>query len=60
MRGGFRRERRARSRVSGCLFLILGLIIVLVILSVLFGGFTKGTKTGSTGPAAPVPVSAGR
>jgi hypothetical protein len=39
---------------------IIGLIIVLVILSVLFGGFTVGTKVGGTRPALPVQVSASR
>jgi len=38
--------------------LILGLIIVLVILSVLFGGFSKGTKADGASPSRPVPVSA--
>jgi hypothetical protein len=39
---------------------ILGLIVVLIVLSVLFGGFTKGTKVGGIGPALPVLVSAAR
>jgi hypothetical protein len=37
---------------------VLILIIVLIALSVLFGGFQKGTKTGGLGPAAPVGISA--
>ena len=59
MRGGFRRERR-RSRLTGCVLWVLGLIIVLIILSVLFGGFDKGTSVGGTGPGRPVQVSAPR
>jgi hypothetical protein len=35
---------------------ILGLIIVLIILSLLFGGFQKGTKAGGEGVPAPVPA----
>jgi hypothetical protein len=42
-RGGGRR-RWPRSRAGGCLLWILLLIVVLVILSVMFGGFQKGTK----------------
>ena len=60
MRGGFRRPRRQRSRLTGCVLWIVGLIIVLVILSVLFGGFNRGTKVGGTGPVRPVQVSAPR
>ncbi|HEX3925038.1 MAG TPA: hypothetical protein VHY31_22335 [Streptosporangiaceae bacterium] len=37
---------------------MLVLIIVLIALSVLFGGFQKGTKTGGLGPAPPVRISA--
>ena len=59
MRGGFRRPRR-RSRLTGCVLWILGLIIVLIVLSVLFGGFTMGTKVGGTGPAMPFRVSMSR
>jgi len=61
MLGGFRRRmgsgepRRPRRRLTGCLLWIVGLIIILIILSLLFGGFQKGTKAGSDG--APVPFS---
>lgn len=46
---GRRAERRARrrwpqSRAVGCLLWILILIVVLIVLSLLFGGFQKGTK----------------
>jgi hypothetical protein len=49
--------RGPRSRLTGCLLWILGLIIVLVILSLLFGGFQKGTKVGA-GLPMPVPARA--
>ena len=60
MLGGFRRRmgsgepRRPRRRLTGCLLWIVGLIIILIILSLLFGGFQKGTKAGD---GAPVPFS---
>ncbi len=60
MRGGFKRPRRQRSRLTGCVLWIVGLIIVLVILSVLFGGFSMGTKVGGAGPVRPVQLSAPR
>ncbi len=63
MLGGFRsrrmgpsRSRRPRSRLAGCLLWLLALIVALVILSLLFGGFRKGTRAGGNG--APVPSSA--
>ena len=37
-------------RLGGCLLWLLGLLIVLVILALLFGGFQKGTKVNGTGP----------
>ena len=39
---------------------IIGLIVVLVISSVLFGGFSRGTKVGGGSPALPVQVSASK
>jgi hypothetical protein len=51
-----RRRWRPRGRITGCLLWILGLVVFLVILSLLFGGFQKGTKVG--GAPAPLPVSA--
>jgi hypothetical protein len=39
---------------------ILGLIVVLVILSLIFGGFQKGTKVGGAGLPVPVHFSTGR
>src|ERR1700733_3915660 len=50
-------ERRRRIRARGCLLWILGLIVLLVILSLLFGGFRKGSKVGEGAPA-PVGASA--
>jgi len=44
------RPRRPRLRLGGCLLWLLGLLIVLVILALLFGGFQKGTKVNGTGP----------
>src|SRR5258706_7886023 len=44
------RPRRPRMRLGGCLLWLLGLLIVLVILALLFGGFQKGTKVNGTGP----------
>jgi hypothetical protein len=44
------RRRWPRTRAGGCLLWLLVLIVVLVILSVMFGGFQKGTKVnGSPG-----------
>ncbi len=51
-----RSERRPRSRMAGCLVWILALIALLIILSLLFGGFRTGTKAG-LGPRPPVPAS---
>jgi hypothetical protein len=51
-------ERRRRIRARGCLLWILGLIVLLVILSLLFGGFQKGSKVGG-GTRAPLWTSAG-
>jgi len=50
---GHRGERRPRSRLAGALLWILALLILLIILSLLFGGFRKGTKAGM-GPPRPV------
>jgi hypothetical protein len=52
--------RRPRIRLGGCLLWLLGLLIVLVILSLLFGGFQKGTKVNGTGPPVPFAVSSAR
>jgi hypothetical protein len=60
MLGGWRRKRGSGGpqrprRLAGCLLWIVALIIVLVVVSLLFGGFQKGTKVGGDG--APVPFS---
>jgi hypothetical protein len=51
---------RTRRRATGCLLWIVGLIIFLVILSLLFGGFQKGTKADGAGLPAPVTVRAAK
>jgi hypothetical protein len=51
------RQGRRRIRARGCLLWLLGLVVVLLALSLLFGGFQKGTKAG--GAPAPVSVTAG-
>jgi hypothetical protein len=48
------RRWRPRRRATGCLLWIVGLIVVLIILSLLFGGFQMGTKAGGAGILAPV------
>jgi hypothetical protein len=55
-----RRSWRPRNRLTGCLLWILAVIVVLVILSLMFGGFQKGTKAGGAGPPAPVHFTTGR
>jgi hypothetical protein len=52
MRERFWESGGRRSRGRGCLMLVLGLIVILIILSVLFGGFQKGTKVSGTGQLA--------
>jgi len=52
------RPRRPRGRLTGCLLWLLGLIIVLVVLSLLFGGFQKGSKVNGTPPPVPFSVTA--
>ena len=47
---GRRRGDGQRSRAKGCLLLVLLVIVVLIILSLMFGGFQKGTKSGSLAP----------
>jgi hypothetical protein len=43
------RQRYGRRRATGCLLWVVGLIVVLIILSLLFGGFRMGTKAGGAG-----------
>jgi hypothetical protein len=42
-------NRRPRSRLGRVLFWILLIVLALIVLSVLFGGFQKGTNSGSLG-----------
>jgi hypothetical protein len=48
------RRWRPRRRATGCLLWIVGVIVVLIILSLLFGGFQMGTKAGGAGVLAPL------
>ena len=54
---GRRRERydgrrwTPRSRAAGCLLWVLLLIAILVVISLMFGGFQKGSKYSGLGPA---------
>ncbi len=48
-----RRERR-RPILIGCLLWLIALVVILIVLSLLFGGFTKGTKVSGTAPLAAV------
>jgi hypothetical protein len=59
-RPGGNGPRRSKSRLAGCLLWVLGLIIVLIILSLLFGGFQKGTKASGAGMPAPPRTHAAR
>jgi hypothetical protein len=38
----------------GCLIWLVALIIILIVLALLFGGFTKGTKVSGAGPLVPL------
>jgi hypothetical protein len=58
MARGWRRGRTRGSRRAGCLLWVVILLIVLVVLSLLFGGFQMGTKPG--GAPAPRPVTVSR
>ena len=49
----WRRQHRRR-RTVGCLLWLLTLLAVLLVLSLLFGGFQRGTKTGGISPLRPV------
>ena len=46
-----RRRRWPRSRAAGCLLWIVILVVLLIVLSVLFGGFQKGTQVRGLGSA---------
>jgi hypothetical protein len=55
--GRSRVTRRRFSRPVGCLLWLIALILLLVLLSVLFGGFQKGTKVSGSGPVVASAVS---
>ena len=59
MARGWRRG-RTRSRRAGCLLWVVILLVVLVVLSLLFGGFQMGTKPSGDGAPAPGPVAVSR
>lgn len=44
---GRRRRWRPRNRAVGCLLWIVAALVILLLLSVLFGGFQTGKKVGS-------------
>ena len=48
------RGERRRPRLVGCLLWLVALIVILIVLSLLFGGFTKGTKVSGAGPLVPL------
>jgi hypothetical protein len=58
-RPGGNGPRRHRNRLTGCLLWLVGIIILLIVLSLLFGGFQMGTKAGGAGPPGPVPAHGG-
>jgi hypothetical protein len=49
-----RREGRRRPRLIGCLIWLIAIVVILIVLSLLFGGFTKGTKVSLGSPPAPL------
>jgi hypothetical protein len=51
----YRDRRRLLPTPLGCAVGIIALLVLLVILSVLFGGFQLGTKAGGMGPMTGVP-----
>lgn len=53
-----RRDGRRRPRLVGCLIWLIALIVILIVLSLLFGGFTKGTKVSGLLPPGPLPTLA--
>ena len=48
-----RREGRRTPRLIGCLIWLIALVVIIIVLSLLFGGFRKGTKVSSARPVAP-------
>lgn len=54
-----RRQERRRPRFIGCLIWLIALVVILIVASLLFGGFTKGTKVSGAPPLVP-PAAAQR
>jgi len=54
----YRERRRLMPTPLGCAIWSIALLVLLVILSVLFGGFQLGTKAGASGPVRAVTVTA--
>ena len=54
----WRRQHRRR-RTVGCALWLLTLLVVLLVLSLLFGGFQRGKKTGGISPPSPVTAQLG-
>ena len=52
-----RREGRRMPRLVGCLIWLIALVVVLIVVSLLFGSFTKGTKVSGLGPQVPLAVA---
>ena len=52
-----RREGKRMPRLVGCLIWFIALVVILIVLSLLFGGFTKGTKVSGLGPPVPLAVA---
>ena len=48
-----RRGGRRRPRLIGCLIWLIAIVVILIAASLLFGGFTKGTKVSLDHPLAP-------
>jgi hypothetical protein len=40
-------------RLGGCLVMLLALLVILLVLSILFGGFQRGTKAGAASVRQP-------
>jgi hypothetical protein len=53
------RTRRVR-RVTGCLLWLATILLVLLVLSILFGGFQRGSKVGGSGRVHAVPAVVSR
>jgi uncharacterized membrane protein YhaH (DUF805 family) len=49
-----RREGRRRPWLIGCLIWLIAIVVILIAASLLFGGFTKGTKVSLGYPPAPL------